>query len=163
MCRSWYGMRSPSASAMRSRSASGLCSERTSWKTAARRRYDWTSASERAGLVPSESGFGRSATSTATVLVISVTGTARPAPFGGYGERPSAEEIVPGRHDQIRGRAGAGDGDPADDRSRDPLGLAHDQLRRRRDLVGERDHGGVELVARRVVDPAHVAQDLDPR
>src|SRR3954454_3917628 len=47
MCSASYGTRSPSVSAMRSRSASGSCSESTSWNTSARRRYDSTSASGR--------------------------------------------------------------------------------------------------------------------
>ena len=50
-----------------------------------------------------------------------------------------------------RRRAVAGDVEPPDDRGRDPLGLPHHELRGGRDLVGERDHGRVQLVAGRVV------------
>src|SRR5829696_5556279 len=47
MCSASYGISSPRVSAIRSRSASGSCSDSTSWKTSARRRYDSTSASGR--------------------------------------------------------------------------------------------------------------------
>src|SRR5919201_5600379 len=74
MCMSSYGTSSASVSAMRSRSASGLCSESTSWKTAARRRYDSTSASERAASRSgSGAGSGTSAAFTATVASVSAS------------------------------------------------------------------------------------------
>ena len=44
-------------------------------------------------------------------------------------------------------RALAGDVEAAHDRGRDPVELAHHELRRARDLVGDRDHGRVQLVA----------------
>ena len=97
---------------MRSSSASGLCSESTSWKTPARRRYDSTSASERAWCVLRAQGRERSAALTATVLSVSAhsrhdkplrrSASAR----GNGGGRDSAEEVCSGRHDQLGARPG---------------------------------------------------------
>ena len=56
------------------------------------------------------------------------------------------------RHHQLGARPGSSCVDAADDRGRDPVGLSHHQLGRGCDLVGDRDHGRVQLVAGRVVD-----------
>src|SRR5438034_11136758 len=179
MCRSSYGTSSANVSAIRSMSASGLCSERTSWNTAASRRYDSMSASARAAACLG-SGSGRFETRAALVAtVVPDIGTTprMDKPYGGRA-RPSsegyavkvfalaalpAEEVQLRRHDEIAPRAVTGDVQAADDRGRDPLSLPHHQLGGCSDLVRERDHGGVQLVAGGIADAAKVAQHLDAR
>ena len=60
------------------------------------------------------------------------------------------EEIALGRDGDVRRPALAADVEPADDGDRDAPELAGDELGSRRDLVGDRDHGRVQLVAVRV-------------
>src|SRR4051794_13779781 len=158
MCRSWYGTSSASVSAIRSSSASGLCSERTSWKTPASRRYDSTSASARVfGSRGSGAGSGRSAALLATSFPLS----AAPSTWISR-SRDSAEEVCLGGHDEVARGAAAGDRKAADDCDRDALDLAHRQLGGRRDLVGDRDQRRMELVAEGIVLPSQVAQHIDP-
>ena len=74
-----------------------------------------------------------------------------------------AEEVaLRGDHDVVA-TARPAQVDAADDGGRDPVRLAHDELRRAGELVGDRDLGRVQLVADAVADPAEVEQRREAR
>ena len=62
----------------------------------------------------------------------------------------SPEEVALGRHHELARAALAARVDAADDGCRHAVGLPHHELRGTRELVGDRDHRRVELVAGRV-------------
>src|SRR4051794_16763493 len=72
-----------------------------------------------------------------------------------------SEEIALRGHHEIGGAPVSCGFDPPDDRSRNPVRLAHHELGSRRDLVGDRDHRRLELVATRVSRTPEVTERCD--
>ena len=88
-----------------------------------------------------------------------VAGRARPFQAGRRGGL--TEEIAPFGNHEVVGTAGARDLEPTHDCSRNPVGLPHHQLGGAGDLVADRDHRRMQLVADPVTRAAQIAQHFD--
>src|SRR5579884_461987 len=93
------------------------------------------------------------------------TSRSRPSPTlrSSRSSKLLAEQVAVGGHDDVPCLPVAGGRHASDDGDRDPVQLSHRELRGGGELVGDRDHRRVQLVARRVALALEVAQHLDAR